>query len=442
MSRSLKIYVATLMLVAATASVACAQAVPASSMSPSVGPGLPSVDGVFHYSLSGSEQIQTGSRESGLGYSTALSGTASYNSRSVARPFGMIYAGGLLFGNLYGNNVTTYQNFAISQGLVTGPWSFGVVDSVSYLPESPTTGLSGIPGVGDLGSQPVQGPSGGPAGGILTNNATNVSNALTGDVERRLSGRTSVSGSATWSFLRFPDNDGLDNTQIVGEAGLNHRLDARDTVSGNVSYSTLSYGSGIDLSIQTRGINGVFQRVLSRTLSLSASVGPLWISSSNSALVPSNLTVATDVSLTYNHRDLTGGVNYTRAVEGGSGVQAGVLADSVSASIGRSYGRDWMTSVSANYTHASGLVQNGAVVGSNAGSNANLLYSSGTTNTIYGGTQVSRRLSDSLSVFASYNLQHQSIDSSLASQNAFSGLTQTFGVGITFSPRSTRLGQF
>jgi hypothetical protein len=437
MSRALKSCVATIALLAATASVACAQAVPASTMSPSVGPGVPSIDGLFHYSLGASEQFETG-YGSGVSYSTAFSGSASYNSKSVVRPFSMIYAGGLLLGNLYGNNVTTYQNLAVSQGLVRGPWNFGISDSVSYLPQSPTTGLSGIAGVGDLGSQPISGPSSGPAGGILTNNATNISNALTGNVERRLTDLTSVSGSATWSILRYPDSDGLDNRQIVGEAGLNHRLDVRDTVSGNVSYSTLSYGAGIDLSIQTLGVNGAFQRVLSRNLAMSVSAGPLWITSSNTALVPSNLTYAADLGLTYTHRYISAGLNYTRGVEGGSGVQAGVLQDTVSASIGRTYGRDWMTSLTADYSHASGLVKDGAAVVSNA----NFLYSGGTTNTLFGGAQVSRRLTDSLSAYASYNLQHQSIDSSLAFQNAFSGLTQTFGVGITFSPRSTRLGQF
>lgn len=438
MSRALKSCLATLALLAATASVVCAQAVPASTMSPSVGPGLPSIDGIFHYSLSGSEQFQTGYQGSGVTYSTALSGAASYSSRSIARPFSMVYAGGLLLGNEYGSTVTTFQNFAVSQGLVKGAWNFGVSDSVSYLPQSPTTGLSGIPGVGDLGSQPVSGPSSGPAGGILTNNATNVSNALSGNVERRLSERTSVSGSSVWSILRFPDSEGLDSTQIMGEAGLNHRLDVRDTVSGNVSYSTMSYGSGIDLSIQTLGVNGVFQRVLSRNLSMSASAGPLWIRSSNSALVPSNLTYSADLGLTYTHRYIAGSLSYTRGVEGGSGVQAGVLQDNVSGSIGRTYGRDWMTSLSANYSHSSGLVTNGVALISNA----DLLYSGGTSNTIFGGAQVSRRLTDSLSTYASYNLQHQSIDNSLALQNAFSGFSQTFGVGITFSPRSTRLGQF
>ena len=60
----------------------------------------------------------------------------------------------------------------------------------------------------------------------------------------------------------------------------------------------------------------------------------------------------------------------------------------------------------------------------------------------YAGAQVTRRISQSLSGYLSYNIQHQSIDNSLIFQNAFSGLSQTFGIGISFSPRSTRLGQF
>ncbi|WP_348267882.1 hypothetical protein P8936_01255 [Edaphobacter paludis] len=437
----MKICLAVLAFAAVTATAASAQAAPAGSMSPTVGPGLPAIDGLFHYALSGAEQVETGYSGSGTGYSTSLSGDASYSSKSEARPFSMVYAGGVLLGNQYGRSATTFQNFAVSQGLVTGNWLFDVSDSVSYLPESPTTGLSGIPGLGDLGSQPLQGPSTGPAGGILTNNSTSISNGLTGSVERRLTSLTSISGNGSWTILRFPDQGGLDNTQYLGEVGLNHRIDARDTVSGNVSYSTFSYGSGINLTVQTRGINGVFQRVLSRTLNVTVSAGPQWISSSNSALIPSRVTVATDASLVYSKQFTNAGFSYVRGVNGGSGVQPGALSDTFTGSVARSYGRDWMASLTADYTRTSGLLQPSALVAA-PGLGLALPYAGGSGNTAYGGVQVSRRLGNSFSGFASYNLQHQSIDSSLASQNAFSGLIQTFGIGITYSPRSTRLGQF
>jgi hypothetical protein len=353
----------------------------------------------------------------------------------------MLYAGGVLFGNQYGQGVRPFQTFAVSQGLVTAAWVFSISDSVSYLPQSPTTGLSGIPGVGDLGSQPIQGPSEGPAGGVLTNSSASISNALSGSVERRITGRTSLSGSSAWTILRFPDSNGLDNTQISANLGLNHRLDARDTISGSATYATYSYGSGIGLTVQTKGINGSYQRVLSKTLSMSASAGPMWISSSNSVQVPSRVTLSANMSLLYSRRFTTASLVYIRGVNGGSGVQPGALSDTLGASVGRTYGRDWMTSLSANYTRTSGLLQSPVLTGTPP-VGVGFLYSGGASKTVYGGAQVSRRLSDSFSAFASYNLQHQSIDSSLAAQNAFSGLSQTVGIGITFSPRSTRLGQF
>lgn len=443
MTSSLKFRVFLALFAAASIlPVAYGQAAPATSLSPTVGPGLPSLDGSFHYALSASELFQTGYNRSGVGLTTSLSGDAAYNNKSQVLPFGMIYAGGLLMGNEYRQTVRTFQNLAISQGLVTGKWILGITDSVSYLPQSPTLGLSGIPGVGDLGTLPIQGPSTGPAGGVLTNNSTSVSNDLNGSIERRLSGRTSVSGTGSWLILRFPDNNtGLGNTQIVGEAGLNHQIDARDTVSGNVNYSVYTYGAGIQLTMISKGISGAFQRVLSRTLSMSASAGPEWISSSDSALLPSRVTTSGNFSLSYMGEFTNASVSYARGVNGGSGVQPGALSNTVGVVLSRSYGRDWMGSLTGNYTHSSGLLLTDAVAGQ-AESALGLGYAGGTVNLVYGGAQVSRRLGRSLSAYLSYNLQHQSVTNSLAQQNAYSGFTQTVGIGITFSPRSTRLGTF
>lgn len=439
----MKFSLAVALFAAVAVSVAHGQAAPAGTISPGAGivagPVFPAIDGVFHYSLTGSELMQTGYRGSGPGFSTTFSGAAAYSTTNVVRPFSMVYSGGLFLGNQYGQAVRTFQNFSISQGLTRGQWIFGISDSVSYLPQSPTTGLSGIPGIGDLGS-PVQGPSTGPAGGVLTNNATNVSNALSGNIARRITPLTSISGMGGWTILRYPSGEGLDNSQISAQVALNHQIDARDTVGGNFSYSNFSYGSGIALTVQTRGVNGVFSRLLSRSLSASISAGPMWITGSNSALVPSRLTVASDISLNYTRKFTNAALSYSRGVNGGSGVQPGALSDNVTASVGRTYGRDWMASVSANYTHTSGLVQGPAA--SLLPSGYPFSYAGGNINMVFGGVQVTRRLSESLSAYGSYNLQHQSIGSSLAAQNAYSGFTQTIGVGISYSPRSRRLGQF
>jgi hypothetical protein len=254
------------------------------------------LDGVFHYALTGSEVVQLGYYgPSEVTHSTVLSGNAAYTAKSEARPFNMNFAGGVSLGNQSGQGTTSFWNVAVSQGYVTRSWIFNISDSFSFLPQSPTTGLSGIAGVGDLGAVPTPGPAAGPAGGVLSNSGNRIGNSLNGSVERQLDHATSISGNGSWSILRFLDqsaNSGqIDNTQISGTVALNRRLDARSSVSLNAAYSTYSYSGGYTYfpgttitytqpDVETRGINVSYQRLLSKSLSVNVSAGPQWVSSS------------------------------------------------------------------------------------------------------------------------------------------------------------------
>ena len=92
-----------------------------------------------------------------------------------------------------------------------------------------------------------------------------------------------------------------------------------------------------------------------------------------------------------------------------------------------------MVSLSAAYVRSSGLTQ--LATASSTPTNA-------VFDTVYGGVQVSRRINNSFSGYLSYTAQNQSSSNAFAALNAYSGTSQTFGIGITFTPRSTRLGQF
>ena len=427
------------------------QAVPTAEASPGSGPSLSWIDGTVHYSLSASQLIQDGLYgASNVTTATNLSGNAGYASMSKDLPFSMIYAGGILFGYGDSQGTTTYQNIEVSQGLIRGKWILNISDSFSFLPQSPTTGYSGISGVGDLGTTPISGPSGGPAGGVLTYSANRISNSLVGSVERRLTGATSVSGSSTWSVLHFLDaNAGLDTTQILGEVGINHRIDARNSAGVNAVYSTyLTDGNGLltqpsNPSFQTRGLNFTYSRLWTRALSMDASVGPQWISSSDATVLPARVNVSASVGVNYTRKQTSMGVHYFRGVNAGSGVQTGALSDSISASIGRPLSHNWMGSVSGSFAHTSQLLYLPPVTGGITPSSANESYK-----TFFGGAQLTRALGRSWSCFASYNAQNQSLNNAsgaqnaLAAQNAFNGFSQTIGIGITFAPRSTRLGEF
>jgi hypothetical protein len=431
-------------------SVAVGQAVPAGIATIDTAPNPLPLDGVLHYQVSASEILQLGYYAAGRVTGTsALSGDVAYTAKSTARPFSMVFAGGVLLPNQSGQGVTTYENVSASQGYVTRRWVFNLTDSFSFLPQSPTTGLSGIPGTGDIGVVPVSGPGEGPAGGVLTVSGNRISNSLSGSGERQITPGTSISGLGSWTVLRFVDSQatGLSYSQISGTAGVNHRFDARTSASVNAVYSVFDYSgyqSGLtEPNFQSRSVNLSFQRLLSRTLSVSASVGPQWVSSSNAALIPSRLNVAGNGSLTYSRKFANMYVTYSRGVNGGSGVLPGALSDSVGFGGGRPYGRDWVVSVTGTYTRTSGLTNL-----TNLNSLQGIPTTTSTTpvnevfNTIYASVQARRRITTNLSGFLSYTAQNQSTNYSLNGVNALSGTSQTFGFGVSFSPRSSRLGQF
>jgi hypothetical protein len=431
-------------------SVAVGQAVPAGIATIDTAPNPLPLDGVLHYQLSASEILQLGYYGGGQVTGTsALSGDVAYTTKSSARPFSVIFAGGLLLPNQSGQGVTTYQDVSASQGYVTRHWVFNLTDSFSFLPQSPTTGLSGIPGTGDIGVVPVAGPGGGPAGGVLTVSGNRISNSLSGSGERQITPNTSITGAGSWTVLRFVDSQaiGLNYSQVTGTVAVNHRFDSRTSAGVNAVYSIFDYSgyqSGLtEPNFQTRGINVSFERLLSHTLSVNASAGPEWISSSNGALIPSTLNVAGRGGLTYSRRFTNAYLTYSRGVNGGSGVLPGALSDSIGFGGGRTYGRNWVLSINGAYTRSSGLTNL---------TNLNSLQGTPTPaattpvnevfNTIYAGVQARRRITTNLSGFLSYTAQSQSTNYSLNGVNASSGTSQTFGFGISFSPRSTRLGQF
>jgi hypothetical protein len=439
----MKIRIAVSMLVLTMSAISHGQAIPAggSAMSAgTTGPNVTQLDGVLHYAVTASEIIQDGYYGPGeVTHGTALSGDVAYTAKSETLPFNMLFAGGIIFGNQSGQGTNYYLNTSVSQGLVTRGWVFNIADSVTYLPQSPTTGLTGIPGVGDLGSLPVQGPSEGPAGGVLSDAGNRVGNSLSGGVERRLNQDTSISGSGSWSILHFlGDSDGLDFSQVSGTVALNRHLDARTSVSLDAVYSTFNYSNTgtqpTEPDIETRGINVSFQRLLSRTLSVNISAGPQWVSSSNSALIPASVDVAITAGLSYQRGFTSAALGYSRGVNGGSGVLPGALSDSISGSLAHTYGRKWLASINGAYVHTSGLTQ--------LSTGTSIVPTNEVYNTIFGGAQLTRRFGTHFSGYVSYGAQNQTTNYSLAAQNAIIGTSQTFGIGVTFSPRSTRLGQF
>lgn len=425
---------------AAPTATAPVSSTPASTAGSHAGFRLPGSDGTIHYEVGASQIVQYGYFGSGnVTSSAAINGGIGYSSLSTKAPFDMMYSGGVLISESSGQDTTTYQGLSLSQGLMAGKWVFGLDDSVSYLPQSPTTGYSGIPGVGDIGVLPPGSPSLGGPGTILTYSGNRVDNTVSGSAERLITGRTSASAVGSYGMLRFLNgNEGFDTSSVSGQAALNHRINGRDTISANAVYSLFTYGkSEGGINFETRGVNGVFTRLLSRTLSLEVSAGPQWVTSSDKALIPNSLSAAASVGLGYAHGLTNAELGYTRGVNGGSGVQLGGLSDTATAGVSHAYGREWLVAVTGSYSHTEALAK------SNVLPPAGLTIPfGGTFSTVFGGVQVTHRISRSLSMYGSYTGQNQSYDSKFNGVNAFNGTSHTFGIGITYAPHALRLGQF
>ena len=431
-----------LLLTASLASLAHAQALPTATATPAPFTpvrSLPLINGQFDYGLNASEIIQTGYGANGdTYYSTNLSGDIVYSTKNVSRPFSAVYAGGILISNQSNQSTEPFQSLTLSQGFVGQGWIFGVSDSVSYLPSSPTVGLSGIPGTGDLGSQPVY-TGEEPAQYVLTTNSSRVSNSAAGQVSRQITPTTSISGSGSYGILRFLGGYGLDSSQTIGSLALNHEFDARDTGSISASYAVFSYPGSY--SFTSRGLNAGISRRITRNLTADVSVGPLWINGSSSLGIPSRLTVSADAGVTYARNSTSAAIHVSRGTNGGSGVQAGSIATGVLGSYEHGFGRGWSLGLTQSFFYSNGLSNDPGAIAGNPLLSQYLL--SGSISSSFSGVQLNRRFTDNFSGYVSYTAQEQSFSNTPGiNATALSGLSNIFGVGISFSPRATHLGQF
>lgn len=409
----------TVMLGQAEATASVSNTMPSNNF----GFNLPTKLGSLSYSLSASEQVENGYGGGGVYAGTTLNGNLAYLSKSENSPFSLVYSGGVTFGDVPGTSTAqVYQNVAASQVYRTKSWVYVVSDSFSYLPDSPTTGLSGVAGVGDVGITPVQGGIG-PNQTILTGNASRYSNGLDGSATWQTTASLAFEGSASWQVLHFTgDNPQYDSDTITGTFGPNYRIDARNSLGATASYSRSTYPGYQNYLIETEGFTINYSRAWSRRLSTSVALGPADTHGTTIVPIPSRIDLSGSATATYATRTTGFFASYNRSITAGSGVIFGALTDSVTVGLNHPINRDWVLGLNVGYSHNVGLTPIDGVIPA--------------YNSIFGGAQVSRRLTESLSMYASYTAISQSeTNNQPAGQFAvFNGTNNIFSIGITFAP--------
>ena len=400
---------------------AWSQAVPAATApTQSAGFEFPSVGGSLSYSLNVSELFSSGFYNSGTEFTTNVGGDLAYLSSSASHPFSAIYSGGVLVATS-GQPTTVYQDLSLSQTVRTKNWNFQIGDTVTYLPESPVSGLSGIPGVGDLGVAPV---AVGPAGiGILTTYGPRVSNTVDGSADRTISTHLSAIANGYYNTQQFiGDNadEGVNNTSEGGSAGLNYRFDTRNALTVSYNYSNFDY-SGSAFSFATQGVTIDYTRQWTRKFVTDVYAGPDFINNTSQGSTGSSADVAAGATASYNARNTFYQLAFSRGVNNGSGVLPGSFYDSVVASAFRQFARIWNVSASLGYTRSTSIPSVQVF-----GFNSDGVSISG---------QVSRRLGRKFAVFGTYTVEQQSYSSNILAQNVFSGVYQIGSIGLSYSPK-------
>ncbi len=386
--------------------------------------GLP-VSGMLHYDLRYAQTAEFGGSQDGQQRSIT-SGGASYAYTGKRLPFSMQYGGG--YGRTWAGPPSVgnvFQHLSLSQGMVGRTWNLTASDNVSYTFETPTTGFSGVPGIGEpIGGQGTTTP---PDQTILTVNTRSIDNMTTIGFGHRLDSATTLNLGGSSGQMRYIDNDGQNIDTWMADAGVTRRLSARNSFSGQYSFSRFSYVGSIQVAnaaqisySQANTVQFSLSRQWNPHLVTSASVGPQWISSSNSAILPSSARISANASASDTFRFGTASLMYSHGTTGGSGYMLGAESDIAMASFERSFGKNLTIGVTGSYRRTAGLSK------------------SGTTSGEYGGAQATRKLGRYFNVFASYTAADQS-SSLLNAPNVLNTLSQTISFGIGYSPREIRL---
>jgi hypothetical protein len=386
------------------------------------GPRNPLPSGNLSYSAHYSQTAEFGSY---LGnYQTAnLSANVNYTNGKERHPFSLGYGGGYTWGisgPAYAQGF--FQNLLVSQGFAWRKWDVMASDNISYRPQAPTTGFSGVAGTGE----PIGNPSPPSSQSILTVNTHVVNNTTTGEVDHQLDFARSLNSGGSYDLLRYPDGNGINTDSAMAHAGLSQRLNARNTLTATYMFSVFQYPD-YDFSLMTNtGLFGI-KRVWTRKITTTASAGPQWTESLDSTTPPSMLGVSINANATYSYHFQTASVTYSRGVNSGGGYLIGAESDSVSGAFSQDFGKNFTLGVSGSYRQSSGL-QDG-IPGQAANENIT---------SEYGGVQATRRLGRYLTFFAGYTATQQSTTTALPG-NVLNGLQQMVNFGIGYSPREMHL---
>ncbi len=376
------------------------------------------------------------SNGTGVQSTSFLIGRLGLNRTSGRSELMLDYLGGGTLSNSQTQGNSVIQGLTMSDTIRSGRWSLLFGDDFSYLSES-SFGFGGLGGLGflgigsgsgvggDLGFNPSFRPDLLPNQTILTNRAPRISNTAVIQTDYALNRGSSVTFLGSYEILKFIDAGFFNSGDAIFQAGYNHTLSRKDSVSIFYRFSAFTF-SNISQGIDDHNVQLTYARQIAGRVSFQIGGGPE-ISTFQTPLpglgTRLNWTIAS--ALNYQFRKTTVGFNFNRGLTGGSGILQGAETNQFQGLLSRSLTRNWDGALTSGFSRNQALRQTNPA--------ASIIAPDAWFLT----ARVGRRFARSGSLFFDYTARRQSNipSSSTFSAHGVHSLTHMVSVGYTWGIR-------
>jgi hypothetical protein len=386
--------------------------------------------------------------EGGTGSTAVGSITRGYGGMELSRTwrhYGLSvgYLGGGAVFSAGSDKLQQAQNAAMQQEVNWNKGRLQVADVFSYLQQN---GFGGLPfgglGLYDLGVGSFLSLVSLSRFGLLNPsqfatfaNTPRITNVAIVEADQQVSSRGSLTALVSDGRLHFLDSGLLDDQQNLGELGYNYQLSSRSGIAVAGAYQTFGIG-GVSSALRNEFANVIYQRQVTRRLSLMVGGGPLWSSFGKEFSVPghqlSGMGLAT---VSYESRGTRLAANYLSYENAGSGYLVGARTNRATVGVEHEFSRTWTGELNVGYARSTALEQLTVLV-------FKLPVRSG-FNSAYVNLHLSRQLSEHLMAFATYTMTDEKFDgTSSPCLSAICGVNtrlQEGGVGLIWTPAAKRI---
>ena len=355
------------------------------------------------YSTVDSDPLSSSTETGWVTYTTLLAGI-DIHKMSQNSDLTVSYLGGGMISNDPGVGNSVTQELQLGETLNLNRSTLSFFEQTSYAPEmSFGGGAAGLtlPG-GNLGLQTGFLPD----ESILTTRGQRISSTSIGQWNYNLTPRSSLTFVGGYSLLHFFGTDLLNFGDVIFQGGYNYQLTRADTIAVLYNFNADRFTG--NQSIDDNKVNISYGRRVTGRLAFQIAAGPEVASLRlNNTGTGGGTTTTTAVTraywsmtsgLSYQMRRAQLAASYYHGVNGGSGVLAGAVGDSVSGTASTVFSRTMNGGVNG------GFARNGSVT------------ASGPSNQVFdywfGGANLNRSWGRALNLGLSYQFQHQTSNGS------------------------------